>query len=163
MREFVILQKLHVLSDIGISLLDAIGNTSVSRSHIPGLILLPSSLYKVGQKHISQASSTIHFLLACSIWFDYFLFYLHFSSFLLQGNSDLLIHYHQDESFIRKLLDSSKNKAQVHSFIPSIDFYKLSLEVHNRFCSHCSSCDISDSWLHQCTKPKMSRWHDSVR
>ncbi|XP_016466171.1 sister chromatid cohesion protein PDS5 homolog B isoform X6 [Nicotiana tabacum] len=74
--------KLHVLSDIGISLLDAIGNTSVSRSHIPGLILLPSSLYKVGQKHISQ------------------------------GNSDLLIHYHQDESFIRKLLDSSKNKAQ---------------------------------------------------
>ncbi|XP_033513632.1 sister chromatid cohesion protein PDS5 homolog B isoform X8 [Nicotiana tomentosiformis] len=74
--------KLHVLSDIGISLLDAIGNTSVSRSHIPGLILLPSSLYKVGQKHISQ------------------------------GNSDLLIRYHQDESFIRKLLDSSKNKAQ---------------------------------------------------
>nr|XP_009764555.1 PREDICTED: sister chromatid cohesion protein PDS5 homolog A isoform X6 [Nicotiana sylvestris] len=74
--------KLHVLSDIGISLLDAIGNTRVSRSHIPGLILLPSSLYKVGQKHISQ------------------------------GNSDLLIRYHQDESFIRKLLDSSKNKAQ---------------------------------------------------
>ncbi|XP_075075383.1 sister chromatid cohesion protein PDS5 homolog B isoform X12 [Nicotiana tabacum] len=74
--------KLHVLSDIGISLLDAIGNTRVSRSHIPGLILLPSSLYKVGQKHISQ------------------------------GNSDLLIRFHQDESFIRKLLDSSKNKAQ---------------------------------------------------
>ncbi|XP_019257336.1 PREDICTED: sister chromatid cohesion protein PDS5 homolog A isoform X3 [Nicotiana attenuata] len=74
--------KLHVLSDIGISLLDAIGNTSFSHSHIPGLILLPSSLYKVGQNHISQ------------------------------GNSDLLIRYHQDESFIRKLLDSSKNKTQ---------------------------------------------------
>ncbi|PHU14611.1 hypothetical protein BC332_15816 [Capsicum chinense] len=38
--------NLHMLSDIGISLLDALSNKGVSHSHISGLILLPSSLYK---------------------------------------------------------------------------------------------------------------------
>ncbi|XP_055832582.1 sister chromatid cohesion protein PDS5 homolog B isoform X3 [Solanum dulcamara] len=74
--------NLHMLSDIGISLLDVISNTGVSHSHISGLILLPSSLYKVGQEHNSQ------------------------------GKSDLLIRYQLDENFIRNLLDISKKKAQ---------------------------------------------------
>ncbi|KAJ8563635.1 hypothetical protein K7X08_032087 [Anisodus acutangulus] len=73
--------NLHMLSDIGISLLGAISNTGVSHSHISGLILLPSSLYKVGQEHNNQ------------------------------GRSDLLVRYQLDENFIGKLLDSSKKKA----------------------------------------------------
>ncbi|CAN4099678.1 unnamed protein product [Withania somnifera] len=74
--------NLHMLSDIGISLLDAINNTGVSHSHISGLILLPSSLYKVSEEHNSQ------------------------------GKSNLLIHYELDENFFHKLLDISKKKAQ---------------------------------------------------
>ncbi|KAM3308707.1 sister chromatid cohesion protein PDS5 B [Capsicum chacoense] len=74
--------NLHMLSDIGISLLDALSNKGVSHSHISGLILLPSSLYKVGQEHYSQ------------------------------GKIDLLIRYKLDENFIGKLLDISKKKLQ---------------------------------------------------
>ncbi|XP_010322915.1 sister chromatid cohesion protein PDS5 homolog B isoform X2 [Solanum lycopersicum] len=79
--------NLHTLSDIGISLLDAISNRGVSHSHISGLILLPSSLYKMGQEHNSQ------------------------------GKSDLLIRYQLDENFIRSLLDISKKKAQTAGII----------------------------------------------
>lgn len=79
--------NLHMLSDIGISLLDAISNRGVSHSHISGLILLPSSLYKVGQEHNSQ------------------------------GKSDLLIRYQLDENFIRSLLDISKKKVQTAGII----------------------------------------------
>ncbi|KAF3633225.1 putative sister chromatid cohesion protein PDS5 -like protein A-like isoform X2, partial [Capsicum annuum] len=82
--------NLHMLSDIGISLLDALSNKGVSHSHISGLILLPSSLYKVGQEHYSQASS-FH---------------------LIGGKIDLLIRYKLDENFIGKLLDISKKKLQ---------------------------------------------------
>lgn len=74
--------NLHILSDIGISVLDAISKAGVSHSHVSGLILLPSSLYKVGQEQNSQ------------------------------GKSDLSIHYQLDENFIGKLLDISKKKAQ---------------------------------------------------
>lgn len=111
------MQNLHTLSDIGISLLDAISNRGVSHSHISGLILLPSSLYKVGQEHNSQASS-FHLIGICFV----FLIFIYTSSFLLQGKSDLLIRYQLDENFIRSLLDISKKKVQVYAFTPALIF-----------------------------------------
>ncbi|XP_059299133.1 sister chromatid cohesion protein PDS5 homolog B isoform X2 [Lycium ferocissimum] len=91
--------KLHILSDIGISLLDAISNKSVSHSHFSGLILLPSSLYKVGQEHNSQ------------------------------GKSDLLIRYQLDEDFIGRLLDGSKKKAETAAMTRSSNSGGSKLEM----------------------------------
>ncbi|XP_048332268.2 sister chromatid cohesion protein PDS5 homolog B isoform X1 [Ziziphus jujuba] len=40
--------KLHMLSDIGFSFVAAVNRSSISSSHAPGQILLPSSLYRIG-------------------------------------------------------------------------------------------------------------------
>lgn len=43
---FIVLQKLHVLADFGLSFAKALGNTSAPNSQSPIHVLLPSSLYK---------------------------------------------------------------------------------------------------------------------
>ncbi|XP_019182210.1 PREDICTED: sister chromatid cohesion protein pds5 isoform X2 [Ipomoea nil] len=46
--------KLHILADIGISFLNSLANSSSSSTHTPGLILLPSSLYKISSGYKCQ-------------------------------------------------------------------------------------------------------------
>lgn len=60
-KYFGILQKLHILADIGISFLNSLGNISFSSSHTPGLILLPKSLYKISSGYKCQVSFSSSF------------------------------------------------------------------------------------------------------
>lgn len=56
--------KLHTLADFGISFVNTLKNSSVSNSHSPSLILLPSSLYKISlakkrEAHLSGSDRNI--------------------------------------------------------------------------------------------------------
>lgn len=54
----LILQKLVILADFGISLLNALNYNANSETHTPGLILLPSSLYRICPAEKSQEASS---------------------------------------------------------------------------------------------------------
>ncbi|GAV71980.1 Cnd1 domain-containing protein [Cephalotus follicularis] len=46
--------KLHLLADIGISIVNALNHNGFSSSHFPGLILLPSALYRISVAEKSE-------------------------------------------------------------------------------------------------------------
>lgn len=47
------LQKLHMLAEIGMSVLNFLKHENIDLSHAPGLVLLPSSLYKTCESRIT--------------------------------------------------------------------------------------------------------------
>lgn len=52
------MQKLHLLADMGISAVGALNQIGISSSRTRGLILLPSSLYRISlTKNSEEASS----------------------------------------------------------------------------------------------------------
>ena len=55
--KFLKMQRLHLLADIGIFILNALNQGAISISQAPGQILLPSSLYR-----ISLAKDDVSFL-----------------------------------------------------------------------------------------------------
>ncbi|KAA8538477.1 hypothetical protein F0562_027977 [Nyssa sinensis] len=56
--------KLHALAEFGISIINALDHSSISKSHSPGLILLPSSLYRVSLEE-NREQGNLHCLPQC--------------------------------------------------------------------------------------------------
>lgn len=55
---FLLLQNLHMLADIGISILKALNTWGISMSNTPDKILLPSSLYRISSAKKSEEASS---------------------------------------------------------------------------------------------------------
>lgn len=52
------MQNLHVLADIGISIVNELNHNGTPSSRAPGLILLPSSLYQISVARKSEEASS---------------------------------------------------------------------------------------------------------
>ncbi|CAH9134640.1 unnamed protein product [Cuscuta epithymum] len=122
--------KLHILADIGICYLSSLGNISFSSSHPSGLVLLPSSLYKISPGHKCQEV----------------------------GNSSMQCKF--DKSFIKKILQhitsismlarntgkpcpkSQSDSFRTHSsknLLPELEFCKKGNLPLTRISEHCDS------------------------
>ncbi|THG17239.1 hypothetical protein TEA_014995 [Camellia sinensis var. sinensis] len=55
--------KLHILADFGISILNALNHSAITASHTLGLILLPSSLYRISPAEKRDEANSI-----CQAW-----------------------------------------------------------------------------------------------
>ncbi|KAG8378272.1 hypothetical protein BUALT_Bualt08G0120300 [Buddleja alternifolia] len=60
--------KLHLLAEVGISILNSLNTNNTPVLHTPGLILLPSSLYKSGPSEMREASSCADILLHANVY-----------------------------------------------------------------------------------------------
>uniref|UniRef100_A0A5B6YQ09 Sister chromatid cohesion protein PDS5 homolog A n=1 Tax=Davidia involucrata TaxID=16924 RepID=A0A5B6YQ09_DAVIN len=56
--------KLHTLAEFGISIINALNHNGISNSHSPGLILLPSSLYRISLAE-NREQANLHCLTQC--------------------------------------------------------------------------------------------------